>query len=144
MRDSREPEGRALESGSGAVHFRDLPWEQPAVNRGQLPSELLRQAEQGGARRKWLVRGAGGFHTSLSEFAPGFRIPPHSHDHDELLVILSGSCRIDGEERELVADDLAVLAAGHAYGVQVGAQGLRMLTIRRAAAQAAFGSGAPR
>jgi quercetin dioxygenase-like cupin family protein len=140
MRESPEPGSRALESGSGAVYFADLAWEAPAQASGALPNALREQASAGGARRKWLVRGAGGFFTSLSEFAPGFRIPRHSHDHDELLVILSGSCRIEGEARELFANDLAVLSAGKAYGIEVGAQGMRMLTIRRGDARASFGA----
>jgi quercetin dioxygenase-like cupin family protein len=142
MRETPESRARARESGSGAVYFADLVWEAPAAAPGALPSDLRERASAGGARRKWLVRGAGGFFTSLSEFAPRFRIPRHSHDHDELLVILSGSCRIEGQPRELVANDLAVLAAGTSYGIEVGAQGLRMLTIRRADAKASFGGAA--
>ena len=46
------------------------------------PRDLVEQARQSGARRKYLARGEGGFFTQYSEFPPGFTVPMHSHDHN--------------------------------------------------------------
>ena len=62
------------------------------------PLELVEEAERLGARRKFLARGEGGFHSQYSEFPPGYAVPLHSHDHDELILLLDGSCTMsDGQ-----------------------------------------------
>jgi len=115
------------------LRFEEIEWDRPleAADPGLRPPEaLVRAAEQQGARRKRLVRGEGGFHMNRSRLPPGFRIPPHSHDHDELLVVIRGGCRIDGEGTELRADDAVVIRAQHRYGFTCGPEGMDFLTIR--------------
>jgi quercetin dioxygenase-like cupin family protein len=45
---------------------------------------------------------------------PGASTPPHTHDHEEVLVVLAGSGRVtmDGEEVEVWAGDVVIVPAG--------------------------------
>jgi quercetin dioxygenase-like cupin family protein len=95
------------------------------------PRELVEQAQRLGARRKFLARGEGGFFSQYSEFPAGYTVPMHSHDHDEMIVLLDGSCAMtDG--RTLGAHDSVVLHAGFEYGFTAGDDGMVFLTIRGA------------
>ena len=93
------------------------------------PRELVEQAQRLGARRKFLARGEGGFFSQYSEFPAGYTVPMHSHDHDEMIVLLDGSCAMtDG--RTLGTRDSVVLHAGFEYGFTAGDDGMVFLTIR--------------
>ena len=94
--------------------------------------------EDRGARRKFLARGEGGFHSQYSELPAGYTIPPHSHDRDELIVVLDGSCTLLGGGPTLRARDSVVLTAGHEYGLAAGPEGMAFLTIRTAPAAVKF------
>src|SRR5213075_1826940 len=79
---------------------------------GECAKELVEEAQRLGARRKFLARGEGGYYSQVSEFPPGYTVPEHSHDHNEMLVILRGSCTIlGGDGPTLEAGDSAVLIA---------------------------------
>ena len=65
-----------------------------------------------------------------SVLPPGFRVPPHSHDHDELMVVLRGGCRFDDDVGELGPDDSIVIHGGFLYGFTCGDEGMEFLTIR--------------
>ena len=58
----------------------------------------------------------GGFYLQYTQMPAGFEVPLHSHDHDELRMVLSGSCGIGpdvGEESvELGPRDSVALAGG--------------------------------
>jgi quercetin dioxygenase-like cupin family protein len=95
------------------------------------PRELVAQAKKTGARRKKLARGEGGFFMNRSVLPAGFRVPPHRHSHDELMIVLSGGCEFDGEVATLGADDSIVIHAGYRYGFTCGPKGMEFLTIRR-------------
>ena len=85
--------------------------------------------ERNGARRKFLARGEQGFHAQYSTFPPGYEVPPHTHDVDELLVILEGGCTVtDGTA--LARHDSVTVPAGHEYGFRCGAEGMTLLTVR--------------
>jgi quercetin dioxygenase-like cupin family protein len=119
---------------AGAVLFRyaDINWDKPletSAPGAAPPEEMVREAERLGARRKRLARGEGGFFMNRSVLPPGYAIPPHSHDHAELLVVLSGSCTVEGGT-ELRADDSIVIRANHEYGFRCGDEGMEFLTIR--------------
>ena len=87
--------------------------------------------EKAGARRKYLARGEQGFHAQYSTFPPGYEVPPHTHDVDELLVILDGGCTVtDGTA--LGKHDSVTVPAGHEYGFTCGTDGMTMMTIRAA------------
>jgi quercetin dioxygenase-like cupin family protein len=93
------------------------------------PRELVEEAERLGARRKFLARGDGGFYSQYSEFPPGYSVPLHSHDHDELIVLLGGSCTMS-DGRALGTHDSMVLGAGLEYGFTAGPDGMLFMTIR--------------
>ena len=93
------------------------------------PRALVEEAQRLGARRKFLARGEGGFFSQYSEFPAGYTVPNHSHDHDELIVLLGGSCTMsDGQT--LGTHDSMVLHAGFEYGFTAGDHGMVFLTIR--------------
>ena len=100
---------------------------------GSAPRELVEEAKRKGAKRKFLAQGEGGFHSQYSEFPPGYSVPVHSHDHDEMIVILDGSCTLLGGPT-LDAHDSMVLRGGHEYGFTAGDSGMKFLTIRTAKA----------
>jgi quercetin dioxygenase-like cupin family protein len=112
--------------------FEAIEWDRPReAEAGVRPPEaLVRAAEEQGARRKRMARGEGGFFLNHSELPPGFRVPPHVHDHDELLVVLAGGCRFDDAGAELGPHDAIVIRANTRYGFTCGAAGMRFLTIR--------------
>jgi quercetin dioxygenase-like cupin family protein len=108
----------------------DIPWpdemEVPTV-----PRELVEKAQRSGARRKFLARGEGGFFTQYSEFPPDFTVPLHSHDHNEIILLLDGSCSMLGDDAcTLRAGDSMVLIGGFEYGFTAGTDGMKFVTIR--------------
>ncbi len=94
------------------------------------PKELVEQAKKTGARRKKLARGEGGFFMNRSVLPAGFRVPPHSHDHDELMVVIRGGCEFDDDLATLGPDDSIVIRARYRYGFTCGPEGMEFLTIR--------------
>ena len=100
--------------------------------------EVAWDDEDRGARRKFLARGEGGFHSQYSELPPDYTIPPHSHDRDELIVMLAGSCTLLDGAQTLHARDSMVLTAGDEYGFTAGPDGMAFLTIRTAPAAVTF------
>ncbi len=111
----------------------EVAWDDPMkgvpVDR-QPPAELVEKARKSGAKRKKLVRGEGGFFMNRSSMPAGFRVPVHSHDHDELLVVTAGGCAFDDGLGELGPGDSIVIRAGTKYGFTCGPDGLDFLTIR--------------
>jgi hypothetical protein len=94
------------------------------------PKELVDAAQRSGARRKFLARGEGGFFSQYSEFPAGFGVPMHSHDHNEVIVLIEGSCTMLGGGPTLHAGDSMVLIGGREYGFTAGAEGMKFMTIR--------------
>jgi quercetin dioxygenase-like cupin family protein len=94
------------------------------------PKELIDQARRSGARRKKIIQGESGFFMNRSVLPAGFRVPPHHHTHDEILVILKGGCQFDDEVATLGADDSIVIHANYRYGFTCGPEGMEFLTIR--------------
>ncbi|MBW2424923.1 MAG: cupin domain-containing protein [Deltaproteobacteria bacterium] len=127
----------ASNSGEAAApavfKFSQIDWDDPSKSsqpgKGP-PEELVAKAKKSGAVRKKVVRGEGGFFMNRSSLPPGFRIPPHTHSHDELIVILKGGCELDGGLGELEANDSIVLHANYRYGFTCGSEGMEFLTIR--------------
>ena len=93
------------------------------------PVSWWRRPDAWGARRKFLARGEGGFFSQYSEFPPGYAVPLHRHDHDEMIVLLDGSCTMS-DGRALGTHDSVVLTAGFEYGFTAGEDGMVFLTIR--------------
>ena len=74
----------------------DIEWPDEIDVAPTCRSELVEKAQRSGARRKYLARGEGGFFTQYSEFPPGFTVPMHSHDHNEVILLIDGSCTMLG------------------------------------------------
>jgi quercetin dioxygenase-like cupin family protein len=124
------------EPGAVLLRYHDIDWDRPLESSAPgtaPPEEMVRAAERLGARRKRLARGEGGFYLNRSVLPPGYVIPPHRHDHAELLVVLAGGCTVSGGADDgtvLRADDAIVIHANHEYGFRCGDQGMEFLTIR--------------
>jgi quercetin dioxygenase-like cupin family protein len=127
------------ETGATFFQVEQLPW--PDETTTGAPRELVEEAQRKGAKRKFLARGEGGFHSQYSVFPPGYTVPPHSHDHDEMIVVLAGGCTMLGGGPTLVAHDSMVLRAGHEYGFAAGDGGMTFLTIRTGAAGTRLAAG---
>lgn len=97
--------------------------------------KLVQAAERLGARRKKIARGQGGFFHQFTTMPPGFEVPMHSHDHDELLIVISGGCQFwpngPGDPVELGARDSVALAADHAYAFVCGPEGMDFYVVRQ-------------
>lgn len=109
-------------------HFDSTPWVDEAAKKG-VPKEVYEAAQKAGARRKMLANGETGIYVQYSDLPPGWRIEPHSHSHDEVIMLLAGSCVIDGGE-EMHAKDAICLKGGFEYGFTAGKDGMSFLTIR--------------
>ena len=94
------------------------------------PQSSVEEAKRRGAKRKFLARGEGGFYSQYSEFPAGYTVPLHSHDHDEMIVVLEGSCTMLDDGPTLEARDSVVLYGGYEYGFTAGPAGMRFMTIR--------------
>lgn len=121
------------------LRFDDIPWADERAG-GTAPASLVEAAEQAGARRKRVATGQAGFYMNHSELPAGFTVPTHTHDHDELIVVLAGGCTMLGGGPTLGPRDAMVLRAGHAYGFTCGPAGMTFLTIRTADAGTALQS----
>ena len=66
------------------TRYRDVEWFQPGENPDPDDTDL---------QKAWLHRGS--FFAHAIRLAPGYVIPPHSHDRDELMVVLAGSATLD-------------------------------------------------
>ena len=97
------------------------------------PRRLVEEAQRAGARRKFLARGEGGFHSQVSWFPAGHVVPAHRHDHDELILVVEGSLTMLDDGPTLGPLDSMVLTAGHEYGFRAGPDGMTFVTIRTAA-----------
>jgi len=62
-------------------------------------------------------RGAEEIATALVDIAPGQTITPHTHDHEEVVHVLSGRLRflLDGQETVLLPGDTAIVNAGSTH-----------------------------
>ena len=101
------------------------------------PPELVSRAKKTGAWQKKIARGEAGFFMNRSFLPAGFRVPPHSHDHDELMVVLAGGCSFDEGLADLAANDSIVIHANYRYGFTCGSEGMEFLTIRMGEARMA-------
>ena len=110
--------------------FDDIEWHVP-VSPGTDPESAAAAGEQGAAR-KFLAQGDGGFYTQVVRIPAWFEAPVHSHDHEEVFMVLEGSCRFDGEP--MARFDLTVVSANEPYGFVAGPDGLSFLVVRRGAA----------
>ena len=123
----------SAERGLRIGRFAELAWTNPAATE-QLPERLREVARQ--IKRKGLVNGENGFFASHVTMPPGHVADPHSHDHSELFVILSGSMELRaGDTTTMLAQhDAASIPAGQTYGFTIGPEGVAFLLVRTALA----------
>ena len=114
--------------------FDSIEWVDEHKEPNQAP-KLIEAAQRSGARRKRLATGEGGFHQQFTTMPAGFEVPMHSHDHDELFIVLAGGCTFwpDGPSRSvsLTARDSVALAANHEYAFVCGPEGMDFYVIRQ-------------
>jgi quercetin dioxygenase-like cupin family protein len=127
--------------------FDDIEWVDELAA-PTVPAELREAAQSRGARRKRMATGQAGFFMNHNVMPAGFTVPVHSHDHDELIVVVAGGCTMAGDGaagdgRALAANDAMVLRAGHRYGFTCGPEGMTFLTIRTAEAGTSVQAPAP-
>ena len=128
-------------SAPTVFQFEKIDWDDAASSLdGSDPRsrELADRARSSGARRKKIVRGEAGFFMNRSVMPANFRVPPHHHDHDELIVVLSGGCSFDDGFAELGPGDSIVIRADTHYGFTCGGEGMDFLTIRTGEARVAM------
>jgi quercetin dioxygenase-like cupin family protein len=101
--------------------------------------EAAAEAGRQGAARRFLAQGDHGFYAQIVRMPAGFEAPVHSHDHEEVFMVLEGDCTFDGEP--MGRFDMTVVAANEAYGFVAGADGLAFLVVRNGAAAFASGAG---
>ncbi|WP_419919116.1 cupin domain-containing protein [Candidatus Poriferisocius sp.] len=124
------------------LRFDDIDWVDETAN-PDAPAELVAKAQQLGARRKHVARGDGGFWCQYTTLPAGYHVPPHSHDQNELLVVLSGGCRVwpdgaGGPSENLGPRDSVILAANHEYSFTCGAEGMEFFVLRPGDSTASF------
>ena len=117
-----------MATGAQFVTFDGVDW--AVESAAATPAALLEAAAATGARRKRLIAGQSGFFMNYSTLPAGFTVPVHTHNHDELIVILSGGCTILEGGPTLGPKDTMAITANHAYGFQAGPDGMTFLTIR--------------
>ncbi len=114
----------------------DEGWHVP-VAPGTDPDQAA-AARQAGASRCFLAQGDEGFYAQVVRMPAGFEAPTHSHDHEEIFMVLEGSCRFDGQP--MGRFDMTVVAANDPYGFAAGPDGLSFLVVRRGPAAFAAAS----
>lgn len=123
------------------LRYGTIDWDDPlaTASPGKAPPKaMVERAKRSGARRKKIVRGEAGFHMNRSQLPPNWRVPTHHHDHDEMLIVLSGGCVFDDDLGEARPDDTIVIPAHNRYGFTCGPEGMEFLTIRLGEAAVEF------
>ena len=113
--------------------YDDIAWDHMRGGEASVkaaPKGLVEKARKLGARRKKLAQGEAGFFMNHSVMPAGFRVPPHFHTHDEMIVVLKGSCIFDDGLAELGPQDSIVIGAKYRYGFTCGPDGAEFLTFR--------------
>ena len=114
---------RQIYRGEGEWHVPIAPGTDP---------ETAAEAGRQGAARRFLAQGDQGFYAQIVRMPAGFEAPVHSHDHEEVFMVLEGDCTFDGEP--MGRFDMTVVAANEAYGFVAGPAGLSFLVVRNGAA----------
>ena len=110
----------------------------PDESKSNMDPALVEHAQRSGARRKYLAKGEGGFYSQVSWFPAAYTVPPHGHDHSEMIMVLEGSLTLLGDGPTLKPFDSMVLEAGFEYGFTAGDEGLTFVTLRGGQASTAL------
>jgi quercetin dioxygenase-like cupin family protein len=109
----------------------ELPF--PDESASGAPKALVDDAQASGARRKYCAQGEAGFFSQVSWFPAGYTVPPHTHSHSELIMVIDGSLTVLGGGPTLGPADSVVIESGHEYGFTAGSDGVTFTTIRTGA-----------
>lgn len=101
-------------------------WETPSAKSTDSPEVRVLL---GDIRRKMIFQREGGFYAQVVRVPPGFTNPLHTHDYNELMVIIEGSCEFLGAGLTAQAGDTAVIFAHRQFGYRAGPGGLQFMTI---------------
>lgn len=117
----------------GATFFLvdEIPY--PDESTSGAPKALVDGAQRSGARRKYCAQGESGFYSQVSWFPAGYTVPPHTHSHSELIMVIDGSLTVLGDGPTLGPADSVVIEGGHEYGFTAGDAGVTFTTIRTGA-----------
>jgi uncharacterized cupin superfamily protein len=115
-----------------------IDWADEVRESGAALSPATEAAVRAGVRRKLLSRGAGGFFSHYAELPGDYTLAPHSHNRDEMLIVVAGEATVIGTDTKLGPMDSVVLKAGVEYGLRTGPDGLSFFTIRSGLAQIQF------
>ncbi len=103
---------------------------------GAVPAELLEEARRrGGGGRKFLATGEAGFHSTYSVMPPGYAMAAHTHDVDEMMIVVGGGASFGDEGRQLGAGDSVVVPAGVVHSFVCGPDGMQLVTVGRSPAR---------
>jgi quercetin dioxygenase-like cupin family protein len=101
-----------------------------------VPAELLEEADRrGGGGRKLLAHGEGGFHSTYSLIPPNYAMAAHSHDFDELMVVVAGGATFAGGVQSIGPGDSVVIPAGVVHSFVCGPDGMQIVTVARGPAR---------
>ena len=121
--------------------FDEIDWVDERAQPNPANEEMIAKAEALGAKRKFMSRGQAGFYTEYSYMPPGFVVPPHRHDFDEIFVILDGGCEMRVGVDDAVSlrrNDSVAMSAKRTYGFEVGPDGMSFMVIRPGEATSDF------
>jgi quercetin dioxygenase-like cupin family protein len=95
----------------------------PILRGGDAPSYRFGDIDATGLSSP--SRGATEITTAILTFPPGSSVPPHTHDHEEILHVLSGRLRfmLEDEETVLEPGDSAIVPAGSTHSPGASDQG---------------------
>lgn len=113
------------------ITYTDVAWHVPTNTREELDLDDEPPADQPG--RKFLVDGEAGFYVQTVRIPPDFDAPAHHHSHDEVFMVLEGSCVFN--DKAMGPLDVAIVEAGESYGFTAGADGVQFLVTRHAPAK---------
>ena len=83
---SEESKSELEQQGPVATIYDEVPWDKGNRPVSKLKG-LMKKAAEMGAKRKKVITGQAGFYMNRSVMPADFRVPVHSHSHDEFLSL---------------------------------------------------------
>jgi len=111
----------------------DAPWfpvDVPVDGGGQFPDEIVGKVDLHEYFKDMEIQpiDCGGYNILQTRVPPGFNVPRHRHNTDQLVFVMEGSA-LQGS-RELGVGEGWFTPAGNPYGIQAGPRGLTWLEVR--------------
>lgn len=125
---SEESKSELEQQSPVAIIYDEVPWDMGNRPVSKLKG-LMKKAAEMGAKRKKVITGQAGFYMNRSVMPADFRVPVHSHSHDEFFIVMEGGCKFD-DGIVLGKGDCIVFYAKYRYGFTCGPEGMDFMTIR--------------